>query len=324
MRVPTEVDYKPTMKISTIVPAYNCQSYLRRAVESLLATQYKELEIVIIDDGSSDGTLAVANQLALEHPEIVRVLVHLGGKNRGVSASRNLGIESSTGELLAFLDADDYVYPWRFENAAELLQNEPGIDAVHQLSKVELSEETSAQFWRAGNLLFGFQVPIPSDELLYHLLRGFCWATSTVLLRRSLLSEIGLFETSLRVCEDCHFWMRMASCGTVVSGDLSRPVSVYWRRDGSAYKPSPWQRLHMIRAMSSFYLWLRCRDASDPRLPTVAQSISRYILAGVEEARLSGQRYLAWSLATRGVVCFPGLCQESRFYGNIARLVLGR
>ena len=312
------------MRISTIIPAYNCEPYLRRAVESLLATQYHDLEIVIVDDGSRDGTLGLAETLQREHPGVIRVLTHRGRRNCGVSATRNLGIQSSSGELIAFLDADDYVHPWRFQSAIELLETEPDVDGVHQLCELVFSDEESSSRWWPGQRLFGFAESVANDEILFSLLGGYCWATSAILFRRTLLSKSGMFDPRLKVCEDCHLWFRMACCGRIVSGDLSRPVSVYWRRTDSAYQPSPWGRVPMVRAMASFYRWMRCRNPLDARRPRVSRRITEYILTGVEEARGAGQSRLAWLLAGNGTVRFPPLRRQRRLYGNLVRMAIGR
>jgi len=312
------------MQISTIIPAFNCEKYLRRAVESLVSTQQPDHEVIIVDDGSSDGTLSLAKSLHQELDLEIRVLTHPGRMNRGVSASRNLGIEASRGELIAFLDADDYVHPWRFDSATALLRDNPHIDGVHQLCELVFSDELSSKRWWHGQHQFGFAEPIEETELLFQLLGGRCWATSAILFRKSLLTSTGLFDHRLRLSEDCHLWFRMACTGRIVSGDLQRPVSVYWRRSDSAYQPSPWTRLPMIRAMASFYRWMKRRDLKDPRLSQVARRITEYILAGVEAARIAGNRRLAWSLAGTGSTQFPPLRRERRLYGNLARMAIGR
>ena len=312
------------MKISTIIPAYNCEPYLRRAVESLLATQYPDLEIVIVDDGSRDQTLAVAESLQREHPQVVRVWTHPGGRNRGVSATRNLGIESSTGEWLSLLDADDYVYPHRFDSARAILSEQPDVDGVYQLCELVFADEQARQGWWAGQTTFGFTQAIPPERLVFELLRGYCWATSSLVFRRSLLAKAGLFDPKLKLSEDCHLWFRMAVSGKLVAGDLQRPVSAYWRHGASAYQPSAALRLDLIRAMSSFARWLRVAQPRDPRLPEIRRSIANYILTGISEARTNRQRQLAWSIALKSAGMFPQLTSYRSWYGHLARMTLGR
>ena len=312
------------MRISTIIPAFNCEPYLRRAVESLLATEYPDLEIVIVDDGSRDQTLAVAKSLHREHPQVVRVVTHPGGRNRGVSATCNLGIESSTGEWLALLHADDHVYPHRFDSARAILSEQSDVDGVYQLGELVGGDAQARPGWWNDQTTFGCTLAIPPERLIFELLRGFCWATSTLVFRRSLLTKTGPFDPRLKLAEDCHLWFRMVVSGKLVAGDLQRPVSAYRRHGASADQPSAALRLDMIRAMSSFARWLRVVQPRDPRHPAISRSIADYILNGISEARTNGQRQLAWSIALKSPGMFPQLTSDPRWYGHLARMTAGR
>lgn len=311
-------------KVSCIIPAWNCEQWLQRAVDSVLQTDWSPLEIVIIDDGSTDETLTVARQLQSQHPEAVRVLQHPGHENRGVSASRNLGLKQSTGDWICFLDADDYVYHHRFESAVEILNSQPDVDGVHQLAEMVFPTEEAAECWWKGSPYFGFDVTIAPDQLLLHLLEGKCWATSAIVFRRTLLEHCGVFHEQLKIAEDCHLWFRMASVGKLISGDLSRPVSAYWRRMDSAYQPSPFQRLKMIRSMSSFLGWLRKADVSVKVRQDAQEAVARYIRTGLTNARFQKDRQLAWSIAWQGIREMPSLSLDPGFFGQVARLAAGR
>ncbi|MCA9046329.1 MAG: glycosyltransferase family 2 protein, partial [Planctomycetaceae bacterium] len=96
--------------VSCIIPVFNAAAWLERAIRSLLDCGLSDLEIVMVDDGSTDESLAEVHRLQNEH-KCIRVLQHPDKQNHGVSATRNLGIENSTGELICFLDGDDFVYP---------------------------------------------------------------------------------------------------------------------------------------------------------------------------------------------------------------------
>ena len=165
------------VRISVIVPAFRCGALLkRRAVESILQTGAQELEIVIVEDGSNDGTLETAAKIAHDNPRTVCVHHHPNHANRGVSATRNLGIERSSGEYLCFLDADDFVYPHRFERAVSILQAEPEVDGVHELTSVLFDSDEACQYWLTDKPhLFGFQERISSTDLLATLLSGNSW-----------------------------------------------------------------------------------------------------------------------------------------------------
>ncbi len=312
------------MKISTVIPAYNSAKYLRRAVESLLATKDANHEIVIVEDGSTDGTLEVARTLQREYAEIVRLMTHPGGQNRGVSASRNLGIEYSTGELIALLDADDYVYPHRYQSARDILATNPEVDGVYQLCALEFEDELARTGWWDDRRTFGFENAIQPDQLILQLLRGTCWATSAIVFRRSLLARAGRFDTARKLAEDCHLWFRMATVGKLVAGDLSQPVSVYWRHGESAYQPDPKLRINMIRAMTSFWHWVTTHFPSTPKRREISQSIAEYILYGMDSARKSGQRTLAWQVALESAWRYRPLMRQRRWYGQMARMALGR
>ncbi len=312
------------MKISTIIPAYNCAAYLKRAVDSLLATQDPDLEIVIAEDGSKDDTLEVARRLQAERPEAVKVVTHPGGLNRGVSATRNLGIESSVGEWIALLDADDYVLPHRFLSAREILTGQPDIDGVYQLCALEFANEDDRKAWWEDSAVFGFDRPVPSEQLILELLRGKCWATSAIVFRRSLLARTGYFHTNLKVAEDCHLWFRMAVAGKLVAGDLSQPVSVYWRHGESAYQPAPELRIQMILAMTSFWNWLKANAPRTQQRADISRVITEYILSGMQSARNSGRRSLAWQVALESAWRYGPLMRQRRWYGQVARMALGR
>lgn len=311
-------------KISCVIPAWNCEPWLQRAVDSVIATEYSRLEILIIDDGSTDGTLDVARQLEAAHSEQVRVLRHAGGVNRGVSASRNLGLRECTGDWISFLDADDYVFPHRYESSVDILSSRPEVDAVHQLAEMVFPTEEASERWWKDSPYFGFDEEIDPYDLLNHLLTGRCWATSAVVFRRQLLERSGIFHEQLKVAEDCHLWFRMAAVGRIVSGDLSKPVSAYWRRLDSAYQPSPMQRLQMIRSMTSFLNWLRTTDVDQAVRRKARQAVSQYVMNGLVNARFDKQRRLAWSIAWQGLRGIPSLSVDPAFCGQLARLAAGR
>src|SRR6478736_7892917 len=100
-------------RVSVVVPIYNVEHYLRDCLESLATQTFEDLQVVMVDDGSTDGSAAIAQEFAERDPRFTLV----SQANGGLSAARNTGIESATGELLAFVDSDDVVAP----NAYELL-----------------------------------------------------------------------------------------------------------------------------------------------------------------------------------------------------------
>src|SRR5690349_3190247 len=105
------------VRTSIVIPAFNRAWCIRDAMESALAAMAAEDEIIAVDDGSTDGTLAILNEYAHRRPQQVRVLRHPDGANRGIAATRNLGIIAARGEYVAFLDSDDLFEPGRLADA---------------------------------------------------------------------------------------------------------------------------------------------------------------------------------------------------------------
>lgn len=114
------------MKISVVVPVYNCAPYVERCIRSILAQTYPKLEIICVNDGSSDGSGKILDYLALEDSRIQ--VIHQ--ENRGVSAARNAGIQRATGDLITFVDSDDAIEPDMYEMLLPLFSDEQ-VDIVH-------------------------------------------------------------------------------------------------------------------------------------------------------------------------------------------------
>lgn len=112
--------------VSVIIPAYNAAETLRETVESALSQTYKDIEIIIVDDGSKDRTLQIAHELAANHPNIVVITQ----KNTGVAAARNTAIAASRGYYIAPLDADDLWHPQRIEMHVKAIEDAGGKTAV--------------------------------------------------------------------------------------------------------------------------------------------------------------------------------------------------
>ena len=189
-----------TSLISVIVPVYNIKEYLPRCVESIVAQSYQNLEILLVDDGSTDGTGDLCDELAGKDSRI-----HVFHKaNGGSSSARNLGIGEAKGEFLAFVDSDDYIEPDMYARLMQGIINS-GAD-IAQIGRDEVDE--------AGNKLPDVCVPPEEDifidseafmrELLLH--RGDC-SFCTKLVRRELLSEKQFPEGVLN--EDFHLLVQL-------------------------------------------------------------------------------------------------------------------
>jgi len=304
------------MKISVIIPVYNAGKYLSKAVESVLSTGHNDLEIMIVDDGSTDDSHLIACRYAQQYPQVVKSLTHRGQASNGVSASRNSGIRKSTGEAICFLDADDYMLPHRFETSVPILKQNRHIGAVYELTRMvfdSVSEEMP--FWNEA-YLFGIYHKVDSDCILNELLKGTSWATSAILIRRSLLGKTGLFSEKLHIAEDCHLWMRLACVGKIVAGNMDRPVSIYRRHHSNTYRPALERKIDMIVAMTDVWRWAQCKSIAPNVKAVMKRGIRNYILNSVIVLREKGRTDLARKALMTGLL--KGLF-ELMFYTDMLR-----
>jgi glycosyltransferase involved in cell wall biosynthesis len=181
--------------VSVIIPTFNRAPKVIRAVSSILDQTFTQYEIIVVDDGSTDGT---KEALARFKDQII-LIAH--STNRGVSAARNSGIKVSKAPLLAFLDSDDYWLP-------EKLAVQVGFFAAHPKTVACQTEEV----WiRKGHRVNpGKRHLKPSGNIFEPSLKLCLVSPSAVLLKRSLIDEVGLFDEELPACEDYDLWLRIA------------------------------------------------------------------------------------------------------------------
>src|SRR5687767_202156 len=111
--------------VSTVMIFFNEEKFLPEAIESVFAQTYDNWELLLVDDGSTDGSTQIALRHAEQCPEKVRYLQHGEHRNRGASAARNLGISNAKGEFIALLDADDVWLPHKLDQQVEILTSQP-------------------------------------------------------------------------------------------------------------------------------------------------------------------------------------------------------
>lgn len=108
-----------TQLVSVIVPLYNAEKYIEETMESILNQTYKNIEIVIVDDGSKDQSSSIVKNLKKKYPEQIKYILQ---ENQGVSVARNTGIENASGEYISFLDSDDLWHPTKIEKQITSMQ----------------------------------------------------------------------------------------------------------------------------------------------------------------------------------------------------------
>lgn len=185
--------------ISVILPTYNRAGYLERAMGSVLAQRCPCGELIVVDDGSTDETPALVARLAATSPIPVRSLHQ---ENRGAAAARNIGIGAAKGDLLVFLDSDDWWLPKKLELQAAALQANPG----------KLIAHTREIWFRHGQRVNQKKKHDPPDGDIFLPSLAMCVVgMSTVMARRQLFERYGLFDETLPCCEDYELWLRVGA-----------------------------------------------------------------------------------------------------------------
>lgn len=128
-------------KISIIIPAYNVENYIKPCLDSILTQTFKNLEIIIVDDGSSDNTYDICKQYAMTDERIILI----NQKNNGVSAARNIGIEKSSGEYIFFFDADDFIKPYSIAEIFSLIEENQADTIIYGYNRFK--EDTSLEIF---------------------------------------------------------------------------------------------------------------------------------------------------------------------------------
>lgn len=247
-------------KVSVIIPVFDREPFVRQSVESVLATEYPALEILAVDDGSTDGSGRVLESIRARNPEVVRVLRHPGGRNLGSPASCNLAIGAAGGEYVCFLDSDDIMLPHRFQRSVAHLDADPSLDGVVEVTELLFEEEAERARWGARPLRYGPRTTsIPADGFLAACLleRSCSMHTSNILVRARLFAKVGLFRPTRKRSEDFHLWLRMAACGRFAAGEIARPVTLYRRHPGNIWKPGRLDSLRDVGVLRDVLAWAR-------------------------------------------------------------------
>lgn len=197
--------------VSIIMPAYNAERYVADAIRSVLAQTYRDWELVVVDDGSKDGTGEVVRALAARDARIR----YVARENGGQAAARNTGIRASRGTLVAFLDADDLWVEEKLELQLRALA-ETGADVLSSNGFVFEDDNTSVEAYELSTVP-GRTEGAEMFRLLYAFNRI---QIQSVLVRRELLEKVGLFDEDRRYqnCEDYDLWLSLAAAGALFYG----------------------------------------------------------------------------------------------------------
>ncbi|MFI3155001.1 MAG: glycosyltransferase [Methylococcaceae bacterium] len=181
--------------MSVVIPSYNRRDLLKRALLSVYSQTLSAAEVAVIDDGSADGTDIM---LRREFPQVN----YFYQDHLGVSAARNLGIQQTSGEWLAFLDSDDEWLPEKLFNQQAALAANPEYRICHTEEnwiRNGVPVDVPKKYAKAGGWIFAQCLALCA------------MSPSTMLIHRSVFTDIGLFDTRLPACEDYDLWLRIAA-----------------------------------------------------------------------------------------------------------------
>ena len=192
------------MKISVIIPTYNRKKTLARAIPSVINQSLSPFEILIIDDGSNDGT----EEWVKENFQNIKYIYQ---NNHGVSSARNLGIENAYGDWVAFLDSDDEWLPNKLYEQVKAIDSNPEMKFFH----------TNEIWIRNGVRVNQMKKHKKYGGYIFEKCLDICRVSpSSVLIQKEVFDNIGIFDESLRVCEDYDLWLRITSKYPVVFLDI--------------------------------------------------------------------------------------------------------
>jgi len=234
--------------VSVIIPAYNAAGFISETLQSVFAQTYRDFEIIVVNDGSPD-TAALE---AVLRPFADR-LVYLPQENRGVSAARNTGIRAARGRYVAFLDSDDLWEPEFLAAQMGMLERDPSLDLVYADGLIFGDTRESGRTFME---LFPSQGEVSFESLL---LRRCTPLTSTVVVRREAVLEVGAFDESIRTSEDHDLWLRLAVAGKHLSYQR-QVLTRYRRRQGSMTADPVWLAQNNLQVLVKTLG--RCRQGS--------------------------------------------------------------
>lgn len=188
--------HQNTVKVSVIIPVFNRENTIERALNSVFSQTYSPVEIIVVDDASNDKTQEILQRY------IHKIKIFRQDNNRGVSAARNRGVSEAEGEWIAFLDSDDEWFPHKLETQMLYLENHPKthiLQSDEQWVRNKKKVNPPAKYLKKGG------------EIFKNCLKTCIVGPSTVICRRELMHEMHGFDESLPVCEDYDLWLRIAA-----------------------------------------------------------------------------------------------------------------
>jgi glycosyltransferase involved in cell wall biosynthesis len=270
--------------VSIIIPTYNRQEYVQEAIDSVLAQTYTDYEIIVVDDGSTDGT---GEALQARYGSRIR---YLWQENQGESVARNHGIELAQGEYIAFLDSDDLWLPSKLEQQVAYLEASQNVGML--FARAWLIDEHGARYGEDPHVT-SRRTPRSltiNDLLMQNSVSG----PSTVLIRREALANSGGFDPEIKYGEDWDLWLRVVQTAPIHAIEIPL-ASIRRHRQTQSYYPDTSAKIRWVLRDHLHFLE-KAISGVDPALRKRAVA-KQYLEAFVGEVQVgskeTAQQYLA-------------------------------
>lgn len=208
--------------VSIIIPTHNCELYIAETIASVLNQSFKDIELIVVDDGSTDAT----RDIVASFGQPVRLVTQA---NAGVCVARNRGICEASGKYICLMDHDDYWFPHKLARQINILEQQPETGVVYSSFILWHRDENSGQFPSPDNFDLNTYPDDTDPEFsgwIYHQFLIDCWMlTSTAMFRAEIFDTCGLFDESLPYSEDWDLWLRISRNYPFVQ--LRRPTTLY-------------------------------------------------------------------------------------------------
>lgn len=213
----------PFCPVSVVIPTYNREQFLKRAIDSVCKQILSCKEIIVVNDGSTDNSLELLRKIKKE--SVVPVVI-INSDNQGVSAARNTGIKNATCDFIAFLDSDDHWHKRKLESQFNDLFNDHNHDICH----------TKEKWLRRGEHLNQKKKHIPRQgDIFSHCLQLCAVGMSTVMVHKVIFQKVGYFDERLKCCEDYDLWLRVSSKYPFLLVDKPLTIKEGGREDQLSY-----------------------------------------------------------------------------------------
>jgi teichuronic acid biosynthesis glycosyltransferase TuaG len=257
--------------ISVVIPTYNSGTYIAETLKSVFLQNYNNFEVIVSDDGSSDNTAEVVQNIFDQFSH--KKTVFLANSHQGPGHARNKGVEVACSEWISFLDSDDHWFPEKLQTVSDCLYSNEEINLICH-SEI-LQNESENRLLKYSELFDKNQSPFMSFY------RCNALSTSAVTVKKKLLIKAGLFDTTLPSAQDYDLWLRVALHNEVKIKFIDKPLGFYVMRDGNI-SSNPEQRLRCLLRINQKYIGKLQQKSKWPLFEKLKYEGRAYFSTGIE------------------------------------------